>query len=86
MPFYSLDIINERISDKQTILSRREVPEARLHLLKKYNVRFLLLRRSDYDLFKNLSQPTRLCLKLQRLADILLLRSDNQLSSSVKLA
>ena len=54
MPFYSLDIINERISDKQTILSRRESSEARLHLLRKYNVRFLLLRRSDYDLFKNL--------------------------------
>jgi hypothetical protein len=54
MPFYSLDIINERISDKQRILSRRESSEARLNLLKKYNVRFLLLRRSDYDLFKNL--------------------------------
>jgi len=54
MPFYSLDIINERVSDKQMILSRRASPEVRLHLLKKYNVRFLLLRRSDYDLFKNL--------------------------------
>jgi hypothetical protein len=54
MPFYSLDIINERISDKQMILSRRAAPEVRLNLLRKYNVRFLLLRRSDYDLFKNL--------------------------------
>jgi len=54
MPYYSLDIINERISAKQMILSRRESSETRLHLLKKYNVRFLLLRRSDYDLFKNL--------------------------------
>jgi len=54
MPYYSLDIINERISAKQMILSRRESSETRLHLLKKYKVRFLLLRRSDYDLFKNL--------------------------------
>ena len=54
MPFYSPDIINERILDKQMILSRRESPEARLYLLKKYNVRFLLLRRSDYGLFKTL--------------------------------
>ena len=54
MPFYSLDMINERISDKQMILSREVAPDGRLDLLKKYNVRFLLLRRSDYDLFKNL--------------------------------
>jgi len=54
MLFYSLDIINERIVDKQMILSRTVAPELRLHLLKKYNIRFLLLRRSDYDLFKNL--------------------------------
>jgi len=54
MPFYSLDMINERIVDKQMILSRGVTPEARLNLLRKYNVRFLLLRRSDYDLFKNL--------------------------------
>jgi hypothetical protein len=60
MPFYSVDIIKERISDKQMILSRRESTEVRLHLLKKYNVRFLVLRRSDYDLFKNLvsTQPS----------------------------
>jgi len=32
---------------------------------------------------KILSQPTRLCLKLQRLADILLLRFNKQLSSSL---
>ena len=54
MPYYSLDIMNERISAKQMILSRGESSDTRLHLLKKYNVRFLLLRRSDYDLFKNL--------------------------------
>jgi hypothetical protein len=54
MPFYSLKIINERISDNKTILSRRASPEVRLDLLKKYEVRFLLLRRSDYDLFMNL--------------------------------
>ena len=54
MPYYSLDIINERISDRQMILSRTAAPELRLNLLRKYNVRFLLLRRSDYDLFKNL--------------------------------
>jgi hypothetical protein len=54
MPYYSVDIINERISAKQMILSRRAPSELRLNLLKKYNVRFLLLRRSDYDLFKNL--------------------------------
>jgi hypothetical protein len=54
MPFYSLDIINERVSAKQMILSRRSASEVRLNLLKKYDVRFLLLRRSDYDLFKNL--------------------------------
>ena len=54
MPFYRLDIINERISDRQTILSRRAPSAVRLDLLKKYNVQFLLLRRSDYDLFKNL--------------------------------
>ena len=54
MPFYSLGIINERILDKQMILSRSVAPEVRLNLLKKYNIRFLLLRRSDYDLFKNL--------------------------------
>ena len=54
MPFYPPDIINERVSDRQMILSRRATPEVRLNLLMKYNVRFLLLRRSDYDLFKNL--------------------------------
>jgi hypothetical protein len=54
MPFFTLDIINERISDRQTILSRRAAPDLRLDLLKKYDVRFLVLRRSDYDLFKNL--------------------------------
>jgi hypothetical protein len=54
LPFYALDIINERIVDKQMILSRGATPEVRLNLLRKYNVRFLLLRRSDYSLFKNL--------------------------------
>jgi hypothetical protein len=54
MPYYSLEVINERISAKQMMLSRRESSDTRLQLLKKYNVRFLLLRRSDYDLFKNL--------------------------------
>jgi hypothetical protein len=60
MPFFTLDIVNERIFDRQTILSRRAAPEVRLDLLKKYDVRFLLLRRSDYDLFKNLvsNDPT----------------------------
>lgn len=55
MPFYPLDIINERISDRKMILSRSATPEVRLSLLKKYNVHFLLLRRSDYSLFKNLT-------------------------------
>lgn len=54
MPFFSLDAIKQRIADRKTILSRSGSPEVRLNLLKKYNVRFLLLRRSDYDLFRNL--------------------------------
>ena len=57
----------KRIVDKQMILSRGVTPEVRLNLLRKYNVRFLLLRRSDYDLFKILYPPTHLCLSLQRL-------------------
>lgn len=54
MPFFTLEIINERLSDRKTILSRSAAPDVRLDLLKKYHVRFLLLRGSDYDLFKNL--------------------------------
>lgn len=54
MPFYPPDIINERVADRQMILSRRATPEVRLNLLMKYKAHFLLLRRSDYDLFKNL--------------------------------
>jgi hypothetical protein len=74
MPFYTLDVIDERIEDRKTILSRRAAPEERLELLKKYDVRFLLLRRSDYDLFKNLVSSDPSLFELTEIGRYILLR------------
>lgn len=68
MPLFTPDEIKERITDGQTIFSNTASPKTKLDLLKKYNIRFLLLKRSDYDYFADFiaSYPSMLTTKVGR--------------------
>jgi hypothetical protein len=54
MAYLTSDEINTRVADTQRIFSRATSVDDKMSLLKKYNVHFLLLQRSDLKLFSEL--------------------------------
>jgi len=54
MSLFPVAEIEQRISDRQTIFSETASPEVKLELLRKYDVRFVVLQRVDRDLFADL--------------------------------
>jgi hypothetical protein len=51
MSFFPVAEIEQRIADKKTIFSDTTSPELKLELLRKYDVRFIVLTRADRELF-----------------------------------
>jgi len=54
MSLFPVGEIEQRISDRKTIFSETASPDVKLDLLRKYNVRFIVLTGPDRDLFADL--------------------------------
>jgi hypothetical protein len=54
MLYYTLEEIEQRVSDRQTLFSETTSPAAKLELLRKYDIKFIVLTGADRGLFTRL--------------------------------
>ena len=68
MSLFPVAEIEQRIADRQTIFSETAFPDEKLELLRKYDVRFVVLTRADRELFADLiaTYPSIVMTKVNR--------------------
>lgn len=54
MSLFPVEEIRQRITDRHVILSETATPETKMEMLRKYDIRFIVLTRADRELFTDL--------------------------------
>ena len=75
---FSLDEIKQRKADRETIFSEAALPEEKLALLQKYNIRFIVLQGKDREMFTRLVDAYPSLMKMEKINRYFVVTIDHQ--------